>query len=85
MHPKIVTSYRPHGKWGDFLACTIPAIWCINILTNSNFILRLTEWQQESSLFTVRIHGRQWYWVYKMDFKNFIDVLAAPKNLGSNR
>jgi len=43
MHPKIATTYRPHGKWGDFLACTVPAIWCLNILTNSNFILRLIE------------------------------------------
>ena len=85
MHPKIVTSYRPHGKWGDFLACTIPAVWCVNILTNSNFILRLTEWQNESSLFNVRIHGRQWYWVYKMDLKNFIDIVSAPKNIGSNK
>jgi len=85
MHPKIVSSYRPHGKWGDFLACTIPAIWCMNILTNSNFILRLTEWQNESSLFTVRIHGRQWYWVYKMDLKNFVDAVSLPKNIGVNK
>jgi len=26
MRPKISTSFRPHGKWGDFLAATIPAI-----------------------------------------------------------
>ena len=85
MHPKIATTYRPHGKWGDFLACMIPAVWCINILTNSNFVLRLTEWQHESSLFTVRIHGRQWYWVYKMELKNFIDIIATPKNVGYNK
>jgi len=43
MRPKISTSFRPHGKWGDFLAAIIPGIWCLNILTNSNFILRLVE------------------------------------------
>jgi len=27
MKPKIVTSYRPRSKWGDFLACIVPSIW----------------------------------------------------------
>lgn len=85
MRPKIVTSFRPHGKWGDFLAAIIPAIWCLNILTNSNFILRLIEWQNESSLFLVRVRARQWYWVYKFELKNFTDILIAPKNLGRNK
>ena len=85
MKPRIVTSYRPHGKWGDFLACIIPVVWVVNILTNSNFILRLIEWQNESSLFTVRIRARQWYWVYKYELKNFTDILTAPKNVGHNR
>jgi hypothetical protein len=85
MRPKIVTSFRPHGKWGDFLAATIPAIWCLNILANSNFILRLIEWQNESSLFTIRVRARQWYWVYKFELKNFTDILTAPKNIGYNR
>ena len=85
MRPKIVTSFRPHGKWGDFLAAIIPAIWCLNILTNSNFILRLMEWQSEASLFTVRVRARQWYWVYKFELKNFTDILTAPKNIGYNR
>ena len=70
MRPKISTSYRPHSKWGDFVACIVPTIWCINILTNSNLILRLIEWQNESSLFTIRIRGRQWYWIYKFELKN---------------
>lgn len=85
MKPKIVTSYRPHGKWGDFLAAIIPAIWCLNILTNSNFILRLMEWQSESSLFVVRIRARQWYWVYKFEMKNLIDIISTPKNIGRNK
>ena len=85
MKPKIVTSYRPHGKWGDFLAAVIPAIWCINILTNSNFILRLMEWQSESSLFVVRVRARQWYWIYKFEMKNLIDIISTPKNVGRNK
>ncbi len=85
MKPKISTSYRPHGKWGDFLACIIPMIWCINILSNSNFILRLIEWQNESSLFTVRVRARQWYWIYKFELKTITDILTAPKNIGNNK
>lgn len=82
--PRIVTSYRPHGKWGDLLTCLIPVSWCVNILINSNFILKMMEWQNEASLFTVRIRGRQWYWVYKFELKTFTDVLTAPKNVGHN-
>jgi len=85
MKPKIYTSYRPHGKWGDFIAAVIPGLWVLNILTNSNFILRLIEWQNESSLFTVRIRARQWYWIYKFELKNIVDILVSPKNLGYNR
>lgn len=85
MRPKIVTSFRPHGKWGDFLAAIIPGLWCLNILTNSNFILRLIEWQNESSIFLVRIRARQWYWVYKFEMKNLIDILSVPKNIGRNK
>ncbi len=85
MKPKIVTSYRPRSKWGDFLACIVPSIWCVNILTNSNLIMRLIEWQNESSLFTIRIRGRQWYWIYKFELKNFTDIISAPKNVGSNK
>ncbi len=85
MRPKISTSFRPHGKWGDFLAAIIPGIWCLNILTNSNFILRLVEWQAESSLFTVRVRGRQWYWVYKYELKSIMEVLSTPKNVGRSK
>jgi hypothetical protein len=83
--PKIVTSARPHGKWGDVIVCLIPVSWCINIISNSNLILRMIEWQSESSLFTLRIRGRQWYWVYKYDFKAVTDLMTAPKNIGHNK
>lgn len=85
MRPKISTSFRPHGKWGDFLAAIIPALWCLNILTNSNFILRLIEWQNESSLFSVRVRARQWYWIYKYELKTLTDILSVPKNIGTNK
>ncbi len=83
--PKLSTSLRAHGKWGDLLACIIPVSWCLNILINSNFLLKLIEWQNESSLFTLRIRGKQWYWVYKLDFKNFTNIITAPKNVGHNK
>ena len=83
--PRMVTSFRPHGKWGDLLVCLIPTAWCINILINSSFLLKLIEWQNESSLFTVRIRGRQWYWIYKFDLKDVTDIISAPKNVGNNK
>jgi|LauGreDrversion4_2_1035121.scaffolds.fasta_scaffold72362_2 heme/copper-type cytochrome/quinol oxidase subunit 2 len=83
--PKIVTSFRPHGKWGDLIICILPVSWCLNILINSSFLMKLIEWQNESSLFTIRIRGRQWYWIYRFDLKNFTDILSAPKNIGHNR
>jgi hypothetical protein len=47
--------------------------------------MKLIEWQNESSLFTIRIRGRQWYWIYRFDLKNFTDILATPKNVGHNK
>ena len=84
-NPRIAATLRPHGKWGDLLACIIPVTWCLNILINSNFILKLIEWQSESSLFTIRVRARQWYWIYKFELKNFTDILTVPKNVGYNR
>lgn len=80
--PKIVTSQKSHGKWGDFIICFVPIAWCANILSNSNFIMRMIEWQSESSLFTVRIRGRQWYWVYKIELKDLMKATSAAKNIG---
>lgn len=57
----------------------------MNILINSNFLLKLIEWQTESSLFTIRIRGKQWYWVYKYDVKDISDIFSAPKNVGRNK
>ena len=83
--PKITSSFRPHGKWGDLVVCLIPVSWCLNILVNSSFLMKLIEWQNESSLFTIRIRGRQWYWIYRFDLKNFTDILTTPKNIGHNK
>ena len=84
-NPRMNTSFKSRGKWGDFIAAIVPLSWCINILINSNALLRMIEWQNESSLFTIRIRGKQWYWIYKLDLKNFTDILSAPKNVGRNK
>lgn len=84
-NPRIASTLRPHGKWGDLLSCLIPVSWCMNILINSNFILKLIEWQSESSLFTLRVRAKQWYWVYKLDLRNIADIFSAPRNLGRNK
>ena len=84
-NPRIATTLRPHGKWGDLLSCLIPVTWCLNILINSNFILKLIEWQSESSLFTLRVRAKQWYWVYKLDLRNIADIFSAPRNLGRGK
>ena len=78
------TSLRSHGKWGDFLVALIPLSWCGNILINSNFILRMLEWQNESSLFTVRIQGKQWYWVYKYSYDTNYRLNNVYINVGNN-
>ena len=58
--------------------------WCLNILTNSNFILRLVEWQSESSLFNLRVRGKQWYWIYKIDINNINNLKNTSKQTGFN-
>jgi len=83
--PRLATTFRPHGKWGDVLICLIPISWCANIISNSNFILRMLEWQTETGLLTIRIRGKQWYWIYKFELKTFTDILTVPKNVGRNK
>ena len=75
---------RSHGKWGDFLVATIPLSWCGNILINSNFILRMIEWQNESSLFVIRIQGKQWYWAYKYSSDTNTRINNVFINVGNN-
>lgn len=45
----------------------------------------MIEWQAETGLFTFRIRGKQWYWIYKFELKTLTDILAAPKNIGRNK
>ena len=78
------TSIRGRGKWGDFLVAIIPLTWCGSILVNSNFILRMIEWQNEESLFTLRVVGKQWFWEYSYDATSVASILSAPKNIGHN-
>ena len=80
----INTSLRSHGKWGDFLIAIIPLSWCGNILINSNFILRMLEWQNESSLFVIRIQGKQWYWAYKYNSDTDFRLKNVFINVGHN-
>lgn len=80
----INTSLKGHGKWGDFLIAIIPLSWCGNILVNSNFILRMIEWQNESSLMTIRVQGKQWYWVYKYSGDLLNNMNNVYRNIGNN-
>ena len=41
--PKIASTFRPHGKWGDLIICILPVSWCMNILINSSFLMKLIE------------------------------------------
>jgi len=66
------------------LVALIPLSWCGNILINSNFILRMIEWQNESSLFVVRIQGKQWYWAYKFNSDTNYRLQNLYINVGNN-
>ena len=78
------TSMKGHGKWGDFLVSIIPLSWCANILINSNYILRMLEWQNETSFMTIRVQGKQWYWVYKYDSTLNNKIKNIYINIGNN-
>jgi hypothetical protein len=45
----------------------------------------MIEWQAESGLFTIRIRGKQWYWIYKFELKALTDIITTPKNMGRNK
>lgn len=45
----------------------------------------MIEWQSESGNLILRIHGKQWYWVYKYDLSNVFSFLETPKSVGKNR
>lgn len=80
--PKIVTSYRSHGRWGDLAICLIPIFWCANILSHSNYMLRTIEWQEDGSIIYLRVRGKQWYWVYKWDIPNYSRIEDMPVIVG---
>lgn len=42
----------------------------------------MLEWQSEASGITLRVRGKQWYWVYKLDLKDFFT--ATSNNLVVN-
>ena len=79
-YPKINTSLKSHGKWGDLIVCIIPISWCLNILTHSHLLLRLHEWQVDSSYLTLRVRGKQWYWIYKIDKKDIYNFASNYSN-----
>ena len=66
----VLNSIKSNGRWGDLIAGLLPIYWCVNILLNSNMILKVLEWQTETSFCTIRVRGKQWYWVYKMSIKS---------------
>ena len=45
----------------------------------------MIEWQSESGAILIRIHGKQWYWVYKYDATSIFTALELQKNIGNDR
>lgn len=82
INPKVQTSMKSNGRWGDLVASVFPIFWCTNILINSNFILKLTENHSESGIFTLRVRGKQWYWVYKTSVHLKSDLTSLPILIG---
>ena len=68
--PRIASTLKPHGKWGDLLTCLIPISWCINILLNPSFVLKIIEWQSEASLITLRVRARQLAAIFPVGWGN---------------
>ena len=44
----------------------------------------MIEWQNESSLFVVRIQGKQWYWAYKFNSDTNYRLQNLYINVGNN-
>jgi len=44
----------------------------------------MIEWQNESSLFTIRIQGKQWYWAYKYNSDTNNKIKNLYINVGNN-
>lgn len=82
INPNIYTPLKSNGRWGDLFASLFPIFWCTNILINSNFILKLIESHTESSVFTLRVRGKQWYWVYKTSVNLYSDLIKRPVVIG---
>lgn len=75
---------RPRGRWGDLIIAIIPIYWCSNILINSNALLKVIEWQDMSSFLTVRVRGKQWYWVYKLGGDSNLSLQNNIGIIGNN-
>lgn len=63
------------------IICILPISWCLNILSNSTTLLKILEWQSEANYFTIRVRGKQWYWVYKFDIKSVMSNLGSSNVL----
>ena len=48
-------------------------------------MLRALEWQTETSPLTLRVRGKQWYWVYKFDLHNSIYIDEMPYLIGRDK
>ena len=48
-------------------------------------MLRALEWQTETSPLTLRVRGKQWYWVYKFDLNNSIYIDEMPYLIGRDK
>lgn len=75
---------RPRGRWGDMIIALIPLYWCINILINSNSLLKIMEWQDSASMLTLRVRAKQWYWVYKISTVSNIRLYDFNIEIGRN-
>ena len=91
INPKVHNSLKSNGRWGDIIASSFPVFWCSNILLNSNLILRLTENHSEAGWMTLRVRGKQWYWVYKLpihlkhDFEKLPIIIGRGNKLTINQ